>query len=164
MFSGLRNEIVKLNGDVNNVANSEKAKKLRKKLLTIGITLTVLGFGGVITCFTLFVVNGVSNFNSSSFGPGPGIIIPFILFVPCGLIGGIGTMITHMGFSIVITGYTANLIEETVTLKCPDCGDPISEKELFCTKCGRKLKNKCPKCGYINELDDKYCCKCGSEL
>ena len=53
---------------------------------------------------------------------------------------------------------------ETVTLKCPDCGDPISEKELFCTKCGCKLKNKCDKCGFVNELDDKYCAKCGNKL
>ena len=30
MFQGLRNEIIRLNSDVKNVANSEKAKKLRK--------------------------------------------------------------------------------------------------------------------------------------
>lgn len=161
MFNGLRNEIIELNNDVNNVANSKKAKKLRKKLVTIGLILGILGFGGVLTCFTLFVVNGIA---SDLSGPGPGIIIPFILFVPCGLIGGIGMMIFHLGLSIVITGYTTNLINETVVLKCPDCGDPISKDELFCTKCGRKLRNQCAKCGYINEPEDKFCAKCGSEL
>ena len=32
MFNGLRNEILELNRDVNNVANSEKAKKLKGAL------------------------------------------------------------------------------------------------------------------------------------
>ncbi len=161
MFNGLRNEIAELNNDINNVANSKKAKKLRKRLLTIGLILAILGFGGLFTCFTLFVVNGA---NSNSFGPGPGIIIPFILFVPSGFVGGIGMMIFHLGLSIVITGYTSNLINETVTLKCPECGDPISKDELFCTKCGHKLRNQCSKCGYINEPNDKFCAKCGHEL
>ena len=161
MFNGLRNEIAELNSDINNVANSKKAKKLRKRLLTIGLILAILGFGGLFTCFTLFVVNSVTN---DSFGPGPGIIIPFILFAPSGFVGGIGMMIFHLGLSIVITGYTSNLINETITLKCPECGDPISKDELFCTKCGHKLRNQCSKCGYINEPNDKFCAKCGNEL
>ncbi len=161
MFNGLRNEIMELNNDVNNAANSKKAKKLRKKLITIGLILGILGFGGVFTCFTLFVVNGIA---SDTFGPGPGVIIPFVLFVPCGLIGGIGMMIFHLGLSIVITGYATNLINETSTLKCPECGDPISVGELFCTKCGHKLRNQCSKCGHINEPNDKFCAKCGNEL
>lgn len=161
MFNGLRNQIVELNKDVNNVANSKKAKKLRKKLVTIGLILGILGFGGAFTCFTLFVINGIYN---DSFEPGLGIIIPFILFVPCGGIGGIGMMIFHMGLSIVITGYTTNLINETVTMKCPECGDPISPNEMFCTKCGHKLRNQCSKCGFINEPEDKFCAKCGNEL
>ena len=55
MFNNLRNEIVELNKDVNNVANSERAKALRKKLITIGLVLAILGFGGVFVCFILFV-------------------------------------------------------------------------------------------------------------
>lgn len=161
MFNGLRNEIAELNNDVNNVANSTKAKKLRKKLLGIGLTLAILGFGGVITCFALFVINGVTN---TSFEPGPGIIVPFILFVPCGFVGGIGMMIAHLGFSIAIAGYASNIYSETVILKCPECGDPISTGELFCTKCGHKLRNQCSKCGHINEPNDKFCAKCGNEL
>lgn len=162
MFNGLRNEIFELNKDVNNVANSEKAKKLRKKLLIIGITMSVLGFGGVMTCFILFAVNGM---NSKDFGgPGLGIILPWALIMPCALLGAIGTRITALGLSIVITGYTSSLINQTVTNKCPNCGDPIAINEFFCTKCGTKLKNKCTKCGHINELNDKYCAQCGEEL
>ena len=47
MFNNLRETIKALNADVNNVANSEKAKKLRSKLLKIGIPLAVCGFLGV---------------------------------------------------------------------------------------------------------------------
>ena len=164
MFNGLRNEIYELNKDVNNVANSAKAKKLRRKLLGIGIPLAILGFGGMITCFILFVVFSIGNFNSSSFGPSPAMIVPFCLFVPMGFLGGIGMMITHLGLSIAITGYASNLINETVTQKCPECGDPISANELFCTKCGHKLRNQCSKCGFVNEPNDKFCAKCGNEL
>lgn len=162
MFKGLRDEIVELNNDVNNVSNSKKAKKLRKKLMTIGLILAILGFGGVLTCLILFTTAGMNAFDDNGFTPR--VLIPFILFVPCGAVGSIGMVIYHMGLSIVITGYTANLINETVTLKCPDCGDPISKDELFCTKCGRKLRNQCTKCGFINEPEDKFCAKCGNEL
>ena len=164
MFNGLRNEIAELNRGINDAANSEKAKKLRKKLLCIGIPIAILGFGGMITCFALFVLSNVGVFERSSTGPSPLMIVSFILFAPLGFVGGIGMMITHLGLSIAITGYTASLMNDALTQRCPECGDPISVNELFCTKCGHKLRNQCSKCGFINEPEDKFCAKCGNEL
>lgn len=162
MFNNLRNEIVELNKDVNNVANSERAKALRKKLITIGLVLAILGFGGVFVCFILFVTAGMDAFGDNGFTPR--VLVPFILLMPCALIGSLGAAILRMGLSIAITGYTSKLVNDTVVMKCPDCGDPISKDELFCTKCGRKLRNQCSKCGHINEPNDKFCSKCGKEL
>ena len=47
MFKNLRETIMTLNADVNNVANSEKATNLRRKLLRKGIPMAIGGFLGV---------------------------------------------------------------------------------------------------------------------
>ena len=65
MFKGLRDEIIALNSDINNVANSEKAKKLRKKLLKIGLILAIIGYIGTIG---LFICTAVLMFNDVSAG------------------------------------------------------------------------------------------------
>ena len=54
MYNNLRGTINDLNSDVKNVANCEKAHKLRKKLFSIGLPMAIIGFAGVLTCFILF--------------------------------------------------------------------------------------------------------------
>ena len=162
MFNNLREEIRLLNSDVNNVANSEKAKNLRKKLITIGLILTVLGFGGAFVCFILFITAGMSAFGDNGFTAR--VLIPFILLMPLSVVGSVGGTLLRMGFNIVVTGYASNLIEETVWERCPNCGDKITKEELFCDKCGHKLRSKCPECGHINEPNAEYCIKCGCKL
>lgn len=166
MFENLREEIRLLNSDVNNVSNSQKAKDLRQKLLTIGAPLMAIGYLGVFICFISFALGGVNAVDNASFDSGfpKGVLIPFFLIIPFGVLGSIGTVLTKLGLSIVITGFTSNLVEETVWEKCPNCGDRITKGELFCNKCGTKLRCQCPECKFINEPNDNYCVKCGHKL
>ena len=133
MFKGLRDEIIALNSDVNNVANSEKAKKLRKKLLKIGIILAIIGYIGTIG---LFICTAVLMFNDVSAGfngGGMGFLIPFFLIIPFAIMATIGTTLIKLALSIIIVGYTSDLADSTVGNNCPNCGDRISEANYFAT-------------------------------
>lgn len=162
MFHNLQETIKALNADVNNVANCEKAKKLRKRLLSVGLPMAIIGFVGVIVCFILFATAGFDAFGDKGFTPR--VLVPFILFLPCMAIGSIGAVISSFGFRIIITGYAANLINETVGDRCPECGETVNLKMSFCPKCGAKLKKVCSVCGRENELKNDYCEKCGNKL
>lgn len=162
LFSGLGEEIKALNSDVKNVANSEKAKKLRKKLLLIGLPMAIIGFVGVFVCFVLFVTAGFSAFGENGFTAR--VLVPFILTIPCAVVGGIGGTIASYGLRIVVTGYATELIDETVGSNCPKCGDKIGNDEFFCSKCGYQVRKECPNCKTINSHKDKFCKKCGKEL
>lgn len=162
MFESLTAEITRLNNSAKTVANCEKAKNLRKKLLSIGLSMAIPGFIGLFLCFILFVTAGSNAFGDHGFTAR--VMVPFLLFIPCGIIGSIGAAIAQLGFKILITGYTTNLIDECVGNNCPNCGDVITEEEIFCSKCGTKLKYECQNCKTINSLKNKYCSKCGKEL
>ncbi len=165
MFNGLRDQVMALNNDVNNVANSEKAKALRSKLLKIGVPLLVLGVLGVLGCFTAFTISSINSVNSGATAGFPvGVIVPFLLFLPSGMLMAVGGTITSLGVKIVITGYTSKLISDEAGNNCPNCSDPIGEGETFCTKCGTKLFNKCVKCETMNSEKDKFCKKCGNDI
>ena len=161
MFNQLRNTIKGLNADVNNVANSEKAKKLRAKLLRIGLPMAIGGFLGVFICFATFAIGG---FNMVETGFSAAILIPFLLFLPCGIVGGIGLMITSLGFKIIVVGYTTNLVNETVGNNCPKCGNEINPDMPFCAQCGAKVRNECPQCHHVNRHQSEFCEKCGTKL
>lgn len=162
MFKSLREEIISLNKDVSNIASCEKAKKLRKKLLSIGLPLAIIGVIGVITCFILFATAGFNGFSENGFSAR--LIVPFCLFPIFGVIAGIGAYISALGFKILITDYTTNLADSVVGNNCPECGDKIENDEEYCTKCGTQLKKICSNCKTINSTKDTYCKKCGKKL
>ena len=162
MFKNLQETIKALNADIKNVANCEKAKKLRKKLLTIGLPLAICGFLGVFICFALFATAGFDAFGGNRFTAR--IMVPFLLFIPCGIVGSIGSVLTSLGLKIVVTGYATNLINETVGNNCPKCGETINSEMLFCTKCGTKVRKECSKCKHVNNHKSDYCEKCGTRL
>lgn len=155
MFNNLRETIKNINADVRDVANCEKAKKLRKRLLAIGLTLAVVGYIGVFVFFFCFAF---------AKGEMAKIITYLVLFMVCGVIGSIGTQLAALGFKIVVTGYTSNLINETVGNNCPNCGQTIEPEVQFCSRCGAKVKKECPNCHHINNLKNDYCEKCGNRL
>ena len=188
MFNNLRNTIKELNADVNNVANSEKAKSLRNKLISIGLVLAIVGAIGTIVCFILFAVKGfdmvASNFGStaskmptinedgtisempsfSGFNFSAGLLIPFVLFIPFGAMTGIGIYLARLGFKIIVVGYTTGLIKETVGNNCPNCGAAVDQEMDFCSKCGAAVKKQCSKCNYQNDNKSDFCAKCGNKL
>lgn len=160
MFNGLRDEIVKLNKDVGNIANCEKAKKLRKKLLQIGLPLAIVGGIGIFVCFILFATLSFgASFDSISRS-----LIPFFLMIPCMLITAVGANLTKIGLSIVITGYVSNVADEVVGNNCPNCNTAIEDGVMFCSKCGTALKKICPSCSTENSIKSQFCKNCGKEL
>lgn len=149
--------IKKLNADASNLANQEKAKKLRKRLLTAGIILAVLGFGGAVACFALFAAFSMS-FQTNY------ILIPLLLMIPCFIAGGIGVFCIYAGFAIILTGVSTKFIAKSLSSHCPYCNKFIEEDALFCNGCGKSFRRKCPSCQTINEPDSLYCKTCGTRL
>ena len=162
MFKGLRDEIITLNADVKNVANCEKAKKLKKKLLLIGLPLAIIGFGGLFTCIVLFATAGSSAFGENGFTAR--VIVPFVLIIPFAIVISIGLSLSSLAFKIIITGYTTDLADSVVGNKCSNCGDEITDGEMFCGKCGQPVRKQCPKCQHINDVKNKFCERCGEKL
>lgn len=53
-------------------------------------------------------------------------------------------------------------------IKCPKCGEEISDKAEFCPNCKiklvKKVQEKCPECGTVISETDKACPKCGCPI
>ena len=51
-------------------------------------------------------------------------------------------------------------------MKCPFCGEEISDKAKFCTKCGEKIDHKriCQQCGAELKESTKFCPQCGTKI
>ncbi|HEY9226136.1 MAG TPA: zinc ribbon domain-containing protein [Gemmatimonadaceae bacterium] len=49
--------------------------------------------------------------------------------------------------------------------KCPTCGPRPEPDAVFCSNCGRYLRDKCAGCGApVEALDARYCVNCGNQL
>ena len=163
MFANLRQSILQLNADVKNVANCEKAKKLRKKLLSIGLPLAIGGFGGVLICFILFTVLSIQSVENMS-GFNVGVLIPFFLIIPCALAGAIGGMLLSLAMQITVTAYVSETVDETLKITCPNCKEPADASAKFCGKCGTAFVKVCPSCQAQNDNTNEFCSQCGQKL
>ena len=48
---------------------------------------------------------------------------------------------------------------------CPTCGPRPESDALFCSTCGRYLRDRCADCGApVDALDARYCVSCGKSL
>ena len=137
------------------VTNSEEAKNIRDKLLKTGIPMAVCGFLGAFACFVLFVVFGFMSVEGGSFNIL--ILVPFLLLIPCSIIGGIGAFAIYLGLGIVVAKATTNFLDNNSY--CPNCGDVVEEGELYCKKCGKPLLSKkiCSSCHTENDMESVYC-------
>ena len=148
MFNNLQSTIKQLNANTKDVANSQQAIKLRKKLLAIGISLTVLGVLAIITCIALFMFFGTELLNSHANSDiaqsgdliNKKVFIPLFLIFPSAIILMFGVVILSLALKIVIVGYTAKLVDETVGENCPNYGKALSNNAQFCANCGTKTK------------------------
>jgi len=174
MFKGLKNTIKGLNSNINNITNSEKAKKLRKNLLRIGITLVIVGLIGVIVCMGIMMSksfdfgenmsSSISDNSNDFFSESKGIMILSMLVIPFGIIFIIGVILIRLGLSIVIAGFTSKLIDGEVGNNCPNCGNRIEGNKAFCPRCGNQLNKQCVNCGHINHFKNLHCERCGRKL
>lgn len=141
----------------NKSLNSEETKRIRKKLLTIGIILASIGALGLMVSFGSIIMS----INSFDFDIP---VLPFILFMPCGIMLGIGILLIHAGLSIAIAGVGSKIVD--ANKYCPKCGDIIEPNEQYCSHCGEPLfaKKVCPKCQTQNDVNDNYCRSCGHRL
>lgn len=150
--------INELNANISDVATSEKAKKLRKTLITVGGILTIVGFVGVIGSFIAFATAGFDAFGNNGFTAR--VIVPFVLFPIFGVVSGIGGVALKLGLSILVGGEVSKFIDKNTNKRC-ECGSNIKDDEIFCSSCGRNLRKTCPQCNTIQEPNDAYCKKCG---
>ena len=48
---------------------------------------------------------------------------------------------------------------------CPSCGPRPESDAVFCSNCGRYLRDRCADCGApVDALDARYCAGCGNRL
>ena len=162
MFGSVKKEIIEYN---ENKSNEELYKRIiKKKILSkvFGIILMILGFGGAFACFILVATSG-KIFLEDGFTSR--IIVPLILIVPCGIIGGAGSML------LTISAYiNSNLniyqkaLAASLASSCVNCGHIIKKDEVYCPKCGKPMNKTCQKCGEECNQGDTYCKKCGSKF
>lgn len=72
-----------------------------------------------------------------------------------------------------VSGQAAAVVPASAAVKaervCPNCKQPISAENAFCTKCGFKLNNSvekivCPCCGSAITNDTVFCTQCGHKI
>lgn len=108
--------IAQLNENVGDVANHEKAVKLRRALLIVGVIVAALGMAGIIYFFASFVMQGEAAFNAFPEGEfGPSQFLPIMGgFMGSGLVFALGATMFKWGFGIMITGKASEFIEEAM--------------------------------------------------
>ena len=87
-----------------------------------------------------------------------------IIFAISGFLLSIGVVLIKAGLTILVVGEGSKFLDTAP--RCPKCGDPVEENEVYCNKCGADLRNKkkCSSCGTQNDVEDAFCRNCGNKL
>lgn len=169
----------------NQATNSEEAKKIKKKLLKIGIILSVIGLLLVIGATIVMFVGFGSSANVDMQNPQinmSGILVPAafgsVMFIIGGILLVIGVIAINLSLSIVIAGVTSSWLdvkneeEKSVNQSnpnydvCPHCKAQIAKNSKFCSNCGKSTVQTiiCPHCNAKNPIENKYCLNCGQRF
>lgn len=69
------------------------------------------------------------------------------------------------------SGNIQRMENKMAIIKCPECGQDVSDKARICIHCGitlneetLKRERKCEKCGEVLSEQDNFCIKCGSPV
>lgn len=162
-LKNLKTTVKELNSNVNNVANTEKAKQLKDKLLKYGIPLSIVGGVGVLIAIILGVGAFSALMESKKVLP-VAIILPIVFFVIFSALLSIGITFLIFGLKIMVVEYTSDIIEESFGCNCPKCGARINDQTVYCPTCGVLLKKECSNCKHINNPRATFCEKCGKKL
>lgn len=105
------------------------------------------------------------------------ILVPFFLCVPLligiyvyrdakrrGMNGALWALIAVIVPALM--GFVVYLLTRSghSDLKCPRCGEAVTEQFLVCPRCGAKLKPSCPRCSMTVEAHWKLCPHCAANL
>lgn len=161
MFGRLGNAVKELNVNVADVATCEKAKKLRKKLLTFGIVGVVLGALMILGGIIMFMIPLMSPLETVNGLPVTS-IIGMIMFMIGGGLSSISVVLIYYGLAILVGGATAKFVDKSINQRC-ECGEVILSSSKYCPKCGLPVRKTC-ECGHVNDSESKYCTECGKKL
>ncbi len=161
----LNERIELLNRRQNDPTAYAEAESLKKKLNTWGLALTIIGSVGAVCCFLGFALGGMMSVRSFGSSSDFWIIVPWILFLPCGAVAAVGSSLRKKAKAILALP-TGNAREYVggVDMTCPNCGNEINIHMNFCAKCGKQVRLACPNCHHTNETDSLFCENCGKDL
>lgn len=153
-----------INAGINDIVSKEKAIKIRKTLIIVGLICLILGIATIAFCFINFYLNFFGRMNNGFQQPTQNNNgLSFILFIPGSILTMAGINLLRAGLAILVTKGTSQFIDNTINHHCV-CGNTITSDQMFCPKCGRPTRKVCSSCGNTLEPNDEYCRKCGTKV